>query len=185
MYLKKFSYTPSSPRNSKASIYGELKSSSYKVKTSKNKPYFIEVNEFEHNVFMIKFHPKNLTHSKDRYKMRNQKTFELTRLISTCIKLAFEILSDNPDATFGFIGQWDDVDVERKSKVSQRFRIYKKAILSIIPKANNYAFKFYEVIELNAFFVVPSHIDFSIIETYLEHKFNPFKQDLRMPNPDS
>ena len=147
-----------SPPNRKSTIsqYGEKNSIYYKVKTLKKKPYFIRVDEFDSDLFFIKFYPKKMQNDKDKYKKRVGKVNELNRLVATCINLCYQILKKNPDASFGFHGQWDKIDVfSKKEDFSQRYRIYKRAMIYKISSDN---FKFIDYSNINSMIIIPNHL---------------------------
>ena len=91
--------------------------------------------------------------------------------------MAFEILRKNSNSVFGFIGQWDEVDVLRKSEQSQRFRIYKRATLSILSKANHFSFNYLSIEEINALFIFPEHVDSIEVEIALKKQFSAIYTD--------
>lgn len=72
MFQEEFSYHVNPPlKTTTSGVNGEKRSFFHKVKTYKNKPYIIRVDEYENNVFFIKFYPRNLEQSKNKYKFRN------------------------------------------------------------------------------------------------------------------
>lgn len=162
MYDPKFAYYLGSPIiHSKTSKDGENESYTYKFRTTKKKPYFILVNVYDNNVHFIKFYPKRLQQSPNKYKKRVGNVDELTRIVSTCVKLALNIYSKNNDAIFGFHGQWDEKDVDRNDRNSQRYRIYKRAVISIIEviKKEGYKFQYFDADTINTFFVIPNNFE--------------------------
>lgn len=143
-------------KKSTAGINGEKRSYFYKVRANTKKAYIIRVDEYEHKVFFIKFYPKQLEQSPNKYKHRFPNTSEsLPRLVITCIHLAWEIKKKNPKAVFGFHGQWDEVDNSRKRKTSQRFDIYLKVVLSKITRET---FKHVTFEGLNVHFMIPTEL---------------------------
>lgn len=163
MFDLKFSYHVNSPyKKSETGEYGEIGHRLYKVKTTKKIPYIIRVDEFFGGLFFIKFYPSRYVDTKNKYQLRLGRVREFNRLISTCIKIAHNILKQNPDASFGFYGQWDKSDIiqnEDNIKIedlfSQRFRIYQRVIFSKIDKEK---FKFITESMINVMVVVPIHL---------------------------
>lgn len=143
---------------SKSSSYGENGHSLYKVKTTKKKPYLIKVDCYDNDLHFIKFYPKNLHLSKDKYRQRIKGVNELSRIVATCIKIAQSILKKNPDACFGFYGQWDEKDVintrQGKTSTSQRYRIYLHAVINKV-SANNFMISNNETFNLTI--IIPKH----------------------------
>ena len=172
MFDPKFAYHISSPIEKKGpSSDGELNSYKYKFKTLSKKTYFIKVCEYEHNVHFIKFYPSRMELSPNKYKKRIGNVREFTRIISTCLKLAVQIFDKKPDAIFGFFGQWDDKDIASEAKVSQRYRIYTRAIISNLENVQRHKFNYYKLPLINTFFFIPEHIDFKAKEGTLTAYF--------------
>jgi hypothetical protein len=161
MFDPKFAYKISTPIEKKGpSSDGELHSHKYKFKTLSKKTYFVKVCVYKHNIHFIKFYPSRLELSPNKYKKRIGNVKEFSRIVSTCLKLAVEIIDKKPDAIFGFFGQWDDKDVEEKAKVSQRYRIYSRAIVSNLENVTRHKFNYFKLPAINTFFFVPESIDF-------------------------
>lgn len=188
MFESKFAYPIKSPiRKSRNAEDGEELSYLYKVRTNSKKSYFIKVSIYENNVHFIKFFPSKLEQANDKYKRRLGNVNEFSRLISTCLKLAIKLFDNNPDSIFGFHGQWDRVDVKKNSEVSQRYKIYKKAVVSVLSKSDRHQFNFYPIDQLNSFFVVPQHLNFEAMENKLKKQFSKILGDeglneLQLPN---
>jgi hypothetical protein len=161
MFDPKFAYHISTPiQKTGPSSDGELRSYKYKFRTLSKKTYFIKVSEYEHDIFFIKFYPSKLEQSPFKYKRRLGNVKEFSRIVASCLKLAVQLFDKNPDAIFGFFGQWDNTDVEDEAKVSQRYRIYVKAAVSNLENVSRHQFNYFELPKINTFFVVPKHIDF-------------------------
>jgi hypothetical protein len=172
MFDAKFSYKIESPlKSSKSSSEGESKYFLYKVKTTTGRPYFIKVSYYENDVHFLKFYPKKLELSPNKYKIRVGNINELTRLVSTCIKLSIEIMKTNKNSILGFVGQWDFVDVEAEREVSQRYKIYEKAVLSVISKSN-YDVSFIVAESINTFIVFPSHLNEDNVVEMMKEQFS-------------
>ena len=109
----------------------------YKFKTHSNLWYIIRVEVYEDDLYTIKFYPKSLASSRNKYKTRIGKKDDwkkFSRIVATCFQVIMELREENPRAIFGFNGQWDKVDKDRGSQTSQRFRIYRMAIVSKFPE---------------------------------------------------
>ncbi len=186
MFDSKYSYNLGAPLKKTSSPYeGESKSVIYKVKTTKRIPYFIKVNYYENDVHFIKFYHKKFEQSPNKYKMRIGNVNEMTRLVSTCIKLAVQIHDGNRNAIFGVVGQWDEVDVKKQSEISQRYRIYIKAILSVLTKSEK-SFDYFTIEKLNTFLFIPSHMNSEEKIKKIGENFSNIMgsgiQDLAIPN---
>jgi hypothetical protein len=149
-------------KNSSTSEYGGEGYLLYKIRLKNKKPYIIRLEKYPNNLYFIKFYPKNHESNPNKFKLRLNQKIELTRLIATCITLAKNMLSNNPDCCFGFFGQWDKNDIVSENElinseyvVSQRYRIYKTVIFSKLNKDN---FEFYFNDEINTMIIFPKHI---------------------------
>lgn len=187
MFQDKFSYhVTASLRTSTSGINGEKRAYFHKAKTTSNKPYIIRVDEYENNVFFIKFYPKGLEQNSNKYKFRNDPKVlkeSFTRLVSTCIKVAQLYKNKSPDAIFGFHGQWDDVDVKLKRELSQRYSIYSRVVAS---KVSSQDYKHIAIEQINTFLIIPSNI---YTEGLQEELFKQFMEifgdnidELRVPS---
>jgi len=103
----------------------------YKFKTLANRVYHVHIHEYEHRVFVLKFHLK--IDESDR--LRFNKTlndFDTGRVLRTVIDISLSILKEEPFASFAFVGIFkvssEDYKLYRESRethATQRFRIYK------------------------------------------------------------
>lgn len=97
----------------------------YRFKSSKSKlVYIVRVEEYEHNIYAVKFYQKNHSLSKNKYRIMTN-TNEPRRIINTCINIMLSVYQMNPKASFGFIGSngfGEDV------YCTKRYRVYSKII---------------------------------------------------------
>ncbi|RQE06516.1 hypothetical protein D2S45_03220 [Prevotella intermedia] len=104
---------------------GHIRNRLYRFKSKKsNLWYIVLVEEYEHNVFAVKFYPKMWRLSKYKYQMLTG-TNEPRRIINTCINIMISIYNENPKASFGFIG------VNRKNEKpneTKRYKVYSTII---------------------------------------------------------
>lgn len=99
----------------------------YSFKTSKKKSYIVNVEEYLHDVFILKFHTKATTWSKKKYTLLTN-DHEARKIIFTCIQIGLEIYNSKPTASFGFIGAPTKNEIKRKHilEKTKRFRVYRK-----------------------------------------------------------
>jgi len=113
-----------------------IKEHKYAFKTSKNISYIVNVEQYKHEVFVLKFHLKKhsdspkkynllLFNSKDHYK--NYKCQDARKVLHTCVLIGKEIASKHPHASFGFIGMptIHDGSIE-PLKETPRYQLYQK-----------------------------------------------------------
>ena len=89
--------------------------------------YIVNVEEYKHEMFILKFHTKAHKSSINKYNLLT-KEGDARRIIFTCIKIAQQIHLVNERASFGFIGSPLMAEKRRKNRLSntKRFRVYKK-----------------------------------------------------------
>ncbi len=153
-----------------------------KTKTIDSKPYLIHLDEFNDTYFFIKFHPSKYSGSPDKYKIRIGHEYLPVRIMTTCVNVIQEKIEKNPDACFGLFGQWDEIDVNNQSEISQRFRIWKRIAVS---KFDDKKYKFLTIEPLNVLLMIPTHIysDEFLRDTqdYFYQRFENKIQELRIP----
>lgn len=94
----------------------------YRFKSAKSKlVYIVEVEEYPHRVFAIKFYPKAFRLSKKRFNLLTN-TFEPRRIIHTCINIMLELYTKYTDASFGFTAA--RCENEKQKENVKRFRVY-------------------------------------------------------------
>jgi hypothetical protein len=87
-----------------------------------NNRYIVNVEEYENFVYVIKFHLKSHSLSKNKYKLRTNLK-DANRVIMTCINIMLFFYEKNPYSSFGFIGSNDLGESENATK---RFNFYKR-----------------------------------------------------------
>jgi hypothetical protein len=106
-----------------------LREHKYAFKTRLNKRYIVNVEEYQHKLFVIKFYLKSHEHSKNKYNLlaNNGDAF---RILSTCVNIILHTLAKTPTASFGFIGEHS---IGEEKNNTQRFRIYKRVTENYFP----------------------------------------------------
>jgi hypothetical protein len=89
--------------------------------SANHKKYIVEVEEYEHTMFILKFHLKCDSQSDNKYsKMTKYK--DVNKVLRTCIDIMIEMYRENPYSSFGFMGA-NMVDEEIPN--NKRYRVYK------------------------------------------------------------
>ncbi|MEM1326205.1 MAG: hypothetical protein AAGI23_09640 [Bacteroidota bacterium] len=84
--------------------------------------YIARLEEFEHEVYFVKFHRRKDKNSNNKYRVQTNVN-DSTRIIGTCIQIILDFLEHKcVTASFGAVGVVSE-DEETQSP-SQRFRIY-------------------------------------------------------------
>ncbi len=97
----------------------------YRFKSFKSKfVYIVRVEEYEYDIYAVKFYQKNHSLSKDKYRIMTN-TNEPRRIINTCINIMLSIYQRNPKASFGFIGS---NGIGEDIYCTKRYRVYSKII---------------------------------------------------------
>lgn len=86
-----------------------------------HKKYIVWLEEYKHNMFIVKFHLKCHNKSDDRYN-RMTKFNDVSKVLRTCIDIMVEIYRANPYSSFGFAGA-NMIDEELPE--NKRYRVYR------------------------------------------------------------
>jgi hypothetical protein len=122
----------------------------YNFRASKRR-YIAVVEEYEFQVFIVKFFPVSHKLSDKKYNVIFN-DFDAPRVIRTCINIMLDILAEKPLASFGFIGANTISNGESEGETNtQRFRIYTKLMLNFLAKT---AFSHLEEPSISAYFMV-------------------------------
>lgn len=103
----------------------------WKFKSSKsNKWYIVEVEEFPHHFFGLKFYYKGVAHSKKRYSLLTN-DYEPRKIVMSCINIMRYYYEEDQCASFGFVAA-NDIDCNEYSKCqNKRFRFYRRMMLTM------------------------------------------------------
>lgn len=112
-------------QNDKGGSKGLLHILLYRFKSTKsNLVYIVRVEEYEYNIYAVKFYQKSHSLSKDKYRIMTN-TNEPRRIINTCINIMLTVYQKNKKASFGFVGaNGFDEDIS----YTKRYRIYSRII---------------------------------------------------------
>jgi hypothetical protein len=96
--------------------------------------YVINIEEYDEELFAIKFYPKCLKRSDYRYNKIINKG-DVINVLMTCVSIVPHILSKNKNASFGFVGS-RTIDSRRvfveSYNENKRYRIYSELIKQVI-----------------------------------------------------
>jgi hypothetical protein len=123
MHLNSYPYRKATSAKGQNNTFNKL--TIYTFKSKHNIKYIVNVEEYDYEVFIIKFHTKNATYSSRKYSILTEK-YDARRIIFTCIKIGLEIYNDNKNASFGFIGAPTLKEIKRVKKLenTKRFKVY-------------------------------------------------------------
>lgn len=107
----------------------------YRFKSEKSHlTYIVRVEEYEYDIYAVKFYQKNHSLSKNKYRIMTN-TYEPRRIINTCINIMLSIYKDNSKASFGFIGA---NGVNEDINCTKRYRVYSRIIATYFSDAYFY-----------------------------------------------
>jgi len=117
----KFNYlghvkTPTEP-------YNKLHKFAFKCRF--NHRYIIRVEEYDHDMFVVKFYLKNHEQSERRYQLLSGFN-DVARVIATNIEVMFWLFEKNDISSFGFVGANSE---NEEVAMSKRFKVYSKIML--------------------------------------------------------
>lgn len=116
--------------------------------------FVIEIDEFENNFFAIKFYPKHLKKSVDKYNIITNNG-DVIRILLTCATSIPNILEKNKLASFGFVGS-RTMSKKNRSFIesyhqNKRYRIYSTLIQEVI---GNELFDHFEFDKLSGYLLL-------------------------------
>lgn len=95
--------------------------------------YLVEVEVYVNDIYIIKYYLKKHKTNPLRYNLLTNE-HRCSKIISTCIRILLQIYSNNPKATFGFLG----AHIVKKEKrytepksITKRFRVYRTAVVAL------------------------------------------------------
>jgi len=95
-------------------------------------PYLIEVEQYNHNIYVLKFYRRLHKNNKERFNLMSNEG-RCSRIMGTCFSIFMDVYKKNPLASFGFVGS-HTIDKKRSfiesTTETKRFRVYKTAVLS-------------------------------------------------------
>jgi len=124
----------------------------YTFKCNYNIAYIVHIEEYDNNIFVLKYHQKNHRNSKKKYSLVNSEGFLIMhkttgyqnakRVFDTVTQIAIEIYKDNSKASFAFMGapKLDEANEKLNSQNinedgsvanTQRFLIYKRYVMRL------------------------------------------------------
>lgn len=102
---------------------------------SNNNYYLIEVEMYIYDIYIIKYYLKKHKTNPLRYNLLTNEQ-KCSKIISTCIRVLFEIFKKNSKASFGFLGA--HIVIKENNKIliedkntTKRFRVYRGAVVRL------------------------------------------------------
>ncbi len=146
------------------------------ISSTKKLQFVIEIDEFEHNFYALKFYPKHLKKSADRYNLITNNG-DVIRILLSCASSIPIILEKNKLASFGFVGSRTRSKKNRSFSESfyqnKRYRIYSTLIQEVI---GNKFFDHFEFNNLSAYLLLnkantnPQKLK-KVIVNMIQHEF--------------
>jgi hypothetical protein len=106
-----------------------------------NQRYIVNVEEYDYYTFIIKFHLKSHSPSKNKYSLLTE-NYDAPAVIRTCIQIMLFFYKKNPYASFGFIGANGTDEVEKNN--TKRYKLYKRIIENFFSPVNFYHYRYTE-----------------------------------------
>ena len=146
------------------------------ISSRKRLHFVIEIDEFEYNFFAIKFYPKQLKRSADKYNLITNNG-DIIRILLSCASSIPIILEKNKLASFGFIGSRSKSKKNRLFVESfhqnKRYRVYSALIQEVI---GDKIFDHFEFNNLSGYLLLnkansnPQKLK-NAIQTMIQHEF--------------
>jgi len=119
----------------------------YAFKDDDKQTYLVYLDQYDPNIFIVKYHLKNHSSSSKKYSLRTNGN-HAARVICTSVYIMIDMLKKNPYASFGFIGAADNGENKVNTK---RFRIYSKVMARLFAPTN---FTHYHLVNQSAYFML-------------------------------
>jgi|SRR5690606_16501347 len=107
----------------------------YFFETEEGTRYIIHLEQYHHNIFVIKFYPRKLKNNKFRYNVVTDNG-HFSKIIRTNINLLASFYKKHPDSHFGFIGAKTYCPIKKTftedERMTRRFKIYRYAMVNLI-----------------------------------------------------
>jgi hypothetical protein len=102
----------------------------YSFRTRYKIEYIVKVEEYDFDMYVVKFFQKSHSNSKNKYNLLVNKKLpcfnDARRVIYTCVEIGKHVYAINPNASFGFIGNQTLKEREKKiTENTKRFRVYR------------------------------------------------------------
>ncbi|MDI1233297.1 MAG: hypothetical protein PSX81_03330 [bacterium] len=139
-----------------------------------NWKYVVNVEEYKHDVFIMKFFKQNHADSKFRYSILTNE-YDARKIIQTCVNIGLHVLQQFPKASFGFLGMPTMKELKREDKIfnTKRYRVYEK-YATFFFKEENFEHNF--DINTSAYFMLNKkqlednkHIKKTILQMFTNH----------------
>ncbi len=103
-----------------------------------NNRYIVNVEKYEFDIFVVKFHLKAHSDSENKYNLLTGLN-DVGRIVRTCINIMLHFYEENEFSSFGFIGS---NLINEEISDTKRFRIYSKVMENFFSplKFNHYKF---------------------------------------------
>jgi hypothetical protein len=98
--------------------------------TKKGKRYVVQVEEYPYNTYAIKFYPKSLENSRNKYRVL-MNDFDAPRIIRTCVQIMVDFYQRDPLASFAFTGT--RTEKEETDENTIKYRVYKQVMVNFFP----------------------------------------------------
>ncbi len=105
-----------------------IEASIFRFKTKYQRTYIVRLEEYRHNIRILKFYDKNHSDSENRYKMTfdpKKEPNDAIKVLGTCLNILVDTAKENPNASFGFIGE-NSLDESKED--TKRHRVYKRIV---------------------------------------------------------
>jgi len=133
----------------------------------KNQRYIVNVEEYLHDIYIIKFHLKSHSDSEDKYRILTHFN-DAAKIISTCTEIMISFYKNNDKASFGFIGAQFVGDEDQSN--TKRFRVYRRVMENLFSPVK---FSHYSIPEKSAYLLL-NKLNTSVTLEEIERMFNNY-----------
>jgi len=112
-----------------------LKTYKFFFNTEEGVRYIINVEHYNNNIFILKFHPRKLKSNKYKYNIVTN-TGHFSKIVRTNINVLIDFYKKYPNSHFGFIGAMTYCQIKKcyteSQSITSRFKLYKYAVENLI-----------------------------------------------------
>jgi hypothetical protein len=127
MFDTSYSFRHATTKHASAAEFPLIKTIVYTFKNDFGDRYIVNLQYYDKNVYVIKFHAKSHSLSESKYNLVINKS-KASRTLKTIINISLEILNSNENASFAFLGAFKFGEEDESTVNTQRYRIYKSIV---------------------------------------------------------
>lgn len=112
----------------------------YKFSTAEENRYLVTVEEYQHNLFVLKFCLENHKDNEDKFNVQiNIGYAQAKKVILTCVQIGLSIYEKNPLASFGFVASPTADELDKTGFTNTKRLLVYKPFVQLFFQPENFA----------------------------------------------